>query len=317
MSNPKVDAKPQELVSLPTLLQLIPDFRTELNSEVYRFIRSCDSAFNLATIQQQELLLVYALNKITGPSSSEIHAKKYKNWVELKTYLIQRFSQTKTLGHLNLELQTMFQKPNETVTEYYHRVDLCRNKILEKLTTEITDDSLIGRKLTAEETALNVFINGLSSDIGVMLRTREFSNINDAGNFAMQEEKIRRMNKARQALIPNTRPPVRNYPIPRPSPKFSEQRVPHITSTPQYTLKFCNYCKNKGHNISECRKRQFNNNRHTFNTQNSQNIHVNHLNSQTAEETSESSETVSIPCTLAQVHVSNPGNQELENIQFQ
>lgn len=47
----------------------------------------------------------------------------------------------------------MFRKPLETVVEYYHGVDLCRNKIFEKLTAEIADDTLLGRKAATEETA--------------------------------------------------------------------------------------------------------------------------------------------------------------------
>lgn len=318
------DSKVTETLSLQLLLQLIPNFETEQTSQVYRFIRSCDSAFSLASIPQQELLLVYALNKITGPSSSDVHIKQYKNWPELKTYLIQKFSQTKTLAHLNLELQTMFQKPSETVTEYYHRVDLCRNKILEKLSTEVTDTSLSGRKLTTEETALNVFINGLSSDIGIMLRTKEFKSLCNAGNFAMQEEKIRKMNNARQALISTSKTPLRST-VPKsipnnhnPPPVFFQQR----------TLKICNYCKNPGHLISECRKRQYNNNQlRTSFTQNQRiqpsrdTQNINHLNSQAAVELSTSTETASTHYSSAQTPSSNLNTQELnhgvQNIQFQ
>lgn len=254
------DTKP--ITELTILLQLIPDFDTSKNTEVYRFVRSCDAAFQLASTQQQQLLLIYALNKIKGPGSSDVHAKQYVTWASLKAFLIQKFSQTKTLAHLNLELQSLFQNPNETITEYYLRVDLCRSKVIEKLTAEVSDNTFEGQKTTAEETALNVFINGLNSDIGTMLRTKTFSNLSDAANFAIQEEKIRNMNKARQDMYKGNQT---NSRTPHTTRTFftthqTQQVIPNQTHTAQFNTKSCNYCKKPGHVISECRKRAYNNN---------------------------------------------------------
>ncbi|KAL0870067.1 hypothetical protein ABMA27_006229 [Loxostege sticticalis] len=307
----QVDTKIAETVPLQTLLQLIPDFDTSQATQVYRYIRSCDSAFKLSSIPQQEILLIYVLNKITGPYSSDVHAKQHKNWCELKQFLIQKFSQTKTLAHLHIELQSMFQRNTETVTEYLHRVDLCRNKILEKLTAEVLDDSLSGRKITTEETALSVFVNGLNSDIGTMLRTKEFTNLSDAGNFAMQEDKIRKMNSARQGLnsINKQTTFIANRPTLNRTPLTQPQKT-------------CNYCKKPGHVISECRKRAFNNSLrtpHNHNTtpqttlptpshHNTRHIqrNVNHLNSQAAMETGIYMETASADFLDAQTPTSTP-----------
>lgn len=195
-------------VELNTLLKLIPVFDTKERDQVYRFIRSCDSAFKLASEEDTKIILVYALNNITGTGASDVHAKQYDSWDSLKTFLIERFSNVKTIPHLNIELQSMFQGPTETLTEYFHRIDLCRSKLIEKLNAEITDKTLLGRLAATEETALNVFINGLSSDMGMMLRTKGFTSLTEAGHFAMQEDKIRSMNHARQSLFraSNTNP---------------------------------------------------------------------------------------------------------------
>ncbi|XP_052749746.1 uncharacterized protein LOC128202073 [Galleria mellonella] len=306
MSQQNIDVKPkfcEQNVPLNTLLQLIPDFDTTQSGQVYKFIRSCDSAFKLASLEQEEILLIYALNKISGNTSSDIHAKLYSNWDDLKTFLIQKFSQTKTLSHLNLELQSLFQKPNESVTEFFHRVDLCRNKILEKLTTEVVDATLIGRKTTTEETALNVFINGLSSDIGVMLRTKGFDSLTHAGNFAIQEEKIRKMNTARQSLFKNSRITTPLYSnVVRQPPQINQPQIhkppdKHTINTNPRKFIICNYCKKPGHHITNCRKRIFNNSRNNqFPRNNPTPARVNHLNLQPAELTGTVSETVPTYC---------------------
>lgn len=306
---PPEDVKPvavaRETVPLNTLLKLIPEFDTAQTTQVYRFVRSCDSAFSLSNDNQKDILLIYALNKITGSGSSDVHARQHSNWDDLKHFVIQKFSQTKTLAHLNLELQSLFQKQNESVTEYFHRVDLCRNKILEKLTAEVTDITLPGRKSTTEETALNVFINGLNSDLGTMLRTKEFTSLTTAANFAIQEEKIRNMNQARQTLYRHNRTSTTFHNnISRKSTLIPNNPTTSTLSMFKST-QTCNYCKKPGHVISECRKRSYNNNiknRNQFlqNTPNSQRVppvptRVNNLNSQAAAEEGISTETASAP----------------------
>ncbi|XP_069358177.1 uncharacterized protein [Maniola hyperantus] len=243
-------------LEINTLLKLIPTFDTAESQQIYRFVRSCDSAFLLADAEKEQILLVYALNNITGTCASDVHSKQYTSWEDLKSYLIEKFSNVKTISHLNLELQSMFQKPAESITDFFHRVDLCRSKIVEKLNTEIKDNTLLGRMATTEETALSVFVNGISSEIGTMLRTRGFQNLTVAGRFAIEEEKIRAMNTARQSLFKNNtnqhKPSLQRTQI-IPNPRTTYNSYPSNTKT-------CNYCKNPGHLISECRKRAYNNN---------------------------------------------------------
>lgn len=306
-------------LEINTLLQLIPTFDTNDHTQVYRFVRSCDAAFQLASEDKSKILLVYALNKISGVGASDVHSRQYSNWEDLKIYLIDRFSQVKTIAHLNLELQSMFQKPNESITDYFHRVDLCRSKIIEKLNIEINDKSLVGRILTTEETALNVFINGLSSDIGIMLRTKCFDSLTEAGRFAQQEGKIRDMNNARQSLFKSvlSSPRTPQNAIPRPpqrsfinnSIRYPTQyqnkpnNSPNINTNTNYpNSKFCNYCKNPGHIIAECRKRTYNNN---LRNQNNKQLalpappaNVNNLNSQPTNELSNSLEIDSASCSM-------------------
>lgn len=333
------DLKPtvvrSEEIKLDTLLKLIPDFDTAQPTQVYRFIRSCDSACQIALLHQQPILLTFVLNKIFGPGASDVHTKQFSSWTDLKVYLIQKFSQTKTLAHLHLELQSMFQKPNESITDYYLRVDLCRSKISEKLATEICDLTLEGRKATTEETALNVFVNGISSDIGTMLRVHSFKHLSDAGNFAIQEEKIRNMNSARQRLYRTSSPtitqPRKSFPVIN-----QTQRPQQGPSQIQSYTKFCNYCKNTGHEISECRKRAYNNRlKNTITTKQSHHTplaqprityptppaRINNLNSQATEDLSKPSEIALTHCSTATKQMSNSAIQyletDLDNLQLQ
>lgn len=301
------------------LVKLIPTFDTTKTQEVYGFIRSCDTAFQFSNAENKPILLAYVLNNIKGTGAPDIHCRQYATWEDLKSFLIEKFSNVKTISHLNLELQSLFQKPGESITDYFHRVDLCRSKIIEKLNTEFKDHSLIGRMEMTEETALSVFVNGLCNEIGTMLRTRGFLNLAEAGRFAMEEEKIRAMNIARQSLFKSN---ISNQ------SKSSNNNTPRNQITRSYTqgnTKICNYCKNPGHLISECRKRAYNNNlrnnnpnSHTHTTQNTQSQqralpappaqsrpptqralppHVHNLNSNATVEMSNSPEIASTSCS--------------------
>lgn len=326
----------EDFLNLNNLVKLIPNFDTTNPQEVYKFIRSCNSAFELASEPQKPFILVYALNNITGPNAADVHCRKFNTWHGLREFLVDKFSNTKTLSHLNLELQSMFQGQNESLTDYYHRVDLCRNKIIEKLNIEITDKTLLGRLATTEETALNVFINGFSSDIGIMLRTKGFKNLSEAGNFAKQEDKIRAMNNARQLLF---KPLIQNSSRPLTRPNFNRPQTNSI-SRPQHNPsirpqnnapptgqitsavpKFCNYCKYPGHIISECRKRAYNNQRAQNITQRSlptpNSFSVNHLNSQAAAEMGTSSETALVPLLAAPRQTLQTQNIDENLIQYQ
>lgn len=282
------DHKTSIEVEINTLLRLIPDFNTLEPTQVYGFIRSCDSAFQLASNCQEIILLTYTLNSIKGPGSSDVRSKKFFKWNDLKSFLIQKYSQTKTLTHLNLELQSLYQNPQESITDYFHRVDLCRSKIVEKITAEISDSTLEGRIATAEETALNVFVNGLNSDIGIMLRIHSFKTLSDACNFAIQEEKVRNMIRTRQMLFRNSIPS--NFPKrpiqptqPRAPPQRQENAQPRFSND----IKHCNYCKKAGHLIADCRKRAYNNSRQSQ----SWSANVNNLNLDAAGATGTPSET--------------------------
>lgn len=310
------------------LLQLIPEFDTHKpTQEVYRFIRSCDSAFELASKSQIKILLTYALNKITGPGSSDVHTKRFQTWPDLKCFLIQKYSHTKTLGHLQLELQSLFQKPSESITDYFHRVDMCRSKLVEKLSTETKDNTLEGRVATTEEMALNVFINGLNSDIGIMLRVHTISNLTDAGNLAIQEEKIRNMNNARQILYKKSVPnPTNNFRTDNSMRTNEIRQTQNRNSIPQQSqshTKVCNYCKYPGHLISECRKRAYNNNlRQNLNSvqQTSQQrpaapARVNNLNSQAAGEMGTTPETASTCYSNARTLMSSPNSNQNMDIE--
>lgn len=310
MSKPeiKTDCETTERVDTKTLTGLIPEFNTDNPSEVYKFLRSCDSTFSLAQSNQIKILITYALNKIIGVGAPDIHARQYPDWSSLRSFIIEKFADTKTLPHLQLTLQSLFQKSNESVTDYFHRVDLCRSKIIEKLHAECPDDLLLGYKASTEATALSVFVNGLNNDIGVLLRVGRFTSLSKAARFAIEEDKIRKMNLDRQKLYGQDTSKTRFLPQRSTSkPTYTQnprQHIPNTNVTKTYTspshTKMCNYCKNPGHLIAECRKRAYNNSLRQQQSSTIPKQAVQHLNSQMSVEEGVSTDFPSNPSSMTE-----------------
>ena len=122
---------------------------------------------------------------------------------------------------------------------------------------------------------LNRFIHHTHPQISQMLRYREFKNINSAFTAAIAEEKALRLtyketfNQCRICSRTNhttnncyrnkSNPSIGSHNNSRPV-NFSQ--IPAISTNSQsqaQPIKQCRYCKNLGHTIEECRKRQYNN----------------------------------------------------------
>lgn len=89
-------------------------------------------------------------------------------------------------------------------------------------------------------------------------RSQRSGNIQHTGR-----ERDQRRDDPRVNIRPSARPPIDRYraeQLRRDRP-FTEN-APHRSGTPtQRDKKFCKYCKNAGHTLEECRKRQYNNER--------------------------------------------------------
>lgn len=149
---------------------------------------------------------------------------------------------------------------NESVSQYSLRVESCLAKLLTEINISIPTkkkDELAGRLAAMQDLALNVFIIGLQPPLATVVRCRDPSTINEAINFTTAEEKFIGMTVKRQ-FGPSTSThaecrPTNNQPFPR--PQFQPQ------SNFRRNTAVCWYCKNVGHTIENCRKRQFNNDR--------------------------------------------------------
>lgn len=85
------------------------------------FIDNCDKALSLVSEANQVVLFAIIETKITDNARALIRNRSFKTWSELKTHLLDIFSEKRTMGQWQLELNSLKQGTNETVVSYSTR----------------------------------------------------------------------------------------------------------------------------------------------------------------------------------------------------
>lgn len=249
---------PHVEVELSTLLKFIKPYngnKETLNS----FLLNCNNAYDMASEIQKPILFKYVLCQLEGKAEIACSIKEFKKWPQLKEFLKTQFGERKHYSHLLADLQETKQSPTESVNQYALRVETCLSQLLTEISlSDTTLKELPGRIAAMEDLALHHFLIGLNPRISNIVRCRAPKNLNEAINISVSEERIQqciykrsvptetRLNQTMRPKFP-TRPqwrPVENRPQPGPS------RQPEL---------YCRYCKTPGHDIRDCKKREYNN----------------------------------------------------------
>lgn len=233
------------------------------------FLTNCENAMSLASIDQQTVLCKFVISQLEGKAQVACSLKSFSSWSELKTFLKATFGEKKHATHLLSDLQHCKQSSNEDVTVYSLRVE----SILTRIQSDIhysckNDKELPGRIAAMEDLALNTFMLGLNPSISTIVRCKNPSNLNEAIQYAIDEEKL--YNLSRSNLRSSKQCSTCNKPGHNSSECFKNKkynRDPKIynnspssnsDTNAESSPKICNYCKNPGHVIKECRKLQYN-----------------------------------------------------------
>lgn len=252
-------APQEQTLSLDFLTKLMPE---NFDGDRYRlrsFIKQVDAVFELARPHQVQPLLLFVKSKIIGRAREQIDIHcNLTSWEEISNLLIQLYQDKRSLDQLLEQLNTIKQFHNENVSSFYQRLEELSSRILGIIhATEENPERLRGRQYMIRDMTLNRFTYHTHPQISQMLRYREFNNINSALTAALAEEKA--LHHYNTNHSPNKNKP--NNFIANKNFNHTNKNI-HFTQPPNHTsIKKCNYCKNLGHTIDECRKRKYNNDR--------------------------------------------------------
>lgn len=246
--------QPDFEIGLELLCKFIKPYdgsRETLNS----FLINCNNAFEMASDRQRPILFKYILCQLSGKAGLACSIKEFNSWEQLKDFLKSQFSDQKHYAHLLTELQEAKQRANENVSQFSLRVETYLSQLLTEVSqsnTKVKD--LSGRVAAMEDLALHHFIMGLYPRISNIVRCRSPKNLNEAINMANSEERIQQTLYKRN--LPEDNKPRRfqqQKPQSAPSTSFTQRPVQQLNPIT------CRYCKAIGHDISNCRKREYNN----------------------------------------------------------
>lgn len=257
---------PKPEIELGILLKFIKPFdgnREKLNP----FIYNCQSAFSLANDIQKPILFKYILSQLEGRAESVCSIKEFDSFEQFVEFLKQQFGEQKHYTHLLSELQDSKQQYNESVNNFGLRVETCLAKLLTEINISIPTKrktELAGRVAAMEDLALHSFIMGLQPRLSQVVRCRNPTSLNAAVNFAVAEEKLlHNSGKKTQSQSTNN---DRSRTISHKDTRTHDSKQGPRNDQSRSAI-VCRYCKNVGHSIENCRKREYNNSRRPANPQ--------------------------------------------------
>lgn len=292
MSQPKSESgkgsEAELLFPIGELCKFIKPYKGDRET-LTAFLTNCKEALDMASASQRIFLFKFILAQLEGKAQIACSNKVFDNFDTFKTFLKQNFGERKHYNHLLIDLQSCKQQANETVAQYALRIESCLTDLQSEIhNSDSLKKDLSGRIAMTEDLALHTFLLGLHPRLGNNVRCRSPKALNDAVNIAIEEEKIQNLlykstfkPKCKTCGKPGhseSECPSKHKFIPQ-SRTFSKPQP----STSQQNSLFCRYCKNAGHDISQCRKRKFNNEKYRNNSnQNSNNPTVNHVTHESA-----------------------------------
>ncbi|KAF0695540.1 Uncharacterized protein FWK35_00037800, partial [Aphis craccivora] len=210
------------------------------------------------------------LTSLMGEAFQAVRYRSIPDWPALEAHLRKVFGSTHSIGFLQTNLYNIKQKHDEDIKSFAARL----NK---------SDAAAIAN--THKSGARNAFINGVQTAIRSLLRARNFSTLEDAITLAIEEEEdIKNLNRrfytnknngknnankknikcdkcskighyanecrSNASTSGNTgfRNPINNR----------DEKPVVIKKEYQGQVRFCTYCRKNNHNIEECRKRKYN-----------------------------------------------------------
>lgn len=284
---------PAPKVSFREATESVPYF-DGYNIPLQQFTRACRRAREIVPPSAERNLTKLLINKLGRRAYYAVEDEPCDTVTELVDLLTGAFGfPPKTLDQYRGELSIIYIKLNEHVLDYISRVKDIRTSILD---AERRDKGRLDSQFVDEVDSLTArsFYQGLPLEyrlqMGEGIKTRYANAFAAAKLIAKRQEldKLRyepriRSEREPRSVAPVGKPLAHSTPQRADYPSYRDTRHPSSSSprreTPPRTygtrnnvypanpnprnddnpVKICRYCKNRGHEIEECRKRQYNN----------------------------------------------------------
>lgn len=248
-------------LNIELALKIIPEYDGSPTT-LHRFISCCEIIQKPLKSEENANLINLLKVKLTGKAYDVLRYKDFKTFRELKSEFQKQFGETRSSAQIQLELLQNSQSRNENVKSYANRIQQLLTELNECCSNSLgkSNDDILTLN---DQTALKAFQEGLVPSIKLIVKACRFTKLKDAVAFAFEEE-TNLQSKSNSNTTPSYHKPiikcqVCHKPGHNADVCFLRYRVnnPNSYSKAHNNIRvICAYCKNIGHHIQECRKRQ-------------------------------------------------------------
>ena len=148
------------------LINLLPEFNPGEN--LAYFINRVEELANAIDLNEANALPSYMLthgikSKLKGDAANFVAYFNCNTWSEIKNVLISKYGDRRSEQVLLNELDSLSQKSNESVQDFYHRIISAQNNLNQKIKLDTPDPALFKLKMDMySERAVNTFRLGVT-----------------------------------------------------------------------------------------------------------------------------------------------------------
>lgn len=227
-----VSENKQEIFEMSISLEIAEKMLNKFDgnkSKLGEFIRNCDMAVKLIKPEMKNILFSIILTKLVDNAGTITSTRDFQTWEELKSYLIEIYSEKRTLSQWQLELNTCRQFQNESVAFYANRIEDLYVKIINSLNSEYSREAKQAVIQVMKNQTLHVFVTGLNKDLSLLVKSQKPDSLESAISIALIEEQEQKS-------------------------KLETSKFQNIQFN---NNKYCNNCHRNNHNTINCRLNKF------------------------------------------------------------
>lgn len=251
----------EQIRTIPSeIISIIPKFEGD-GKVLNLFIKKCEYILlNFRDVQAspaQDLYLFHCItSRLVGRAAALLSERDdICSWDELKLLLTQHFGDPRSENCIAIELETLKIKPNESYTDFCHRIQNVRSALFSKVNL-IQDQGIKAAKMIIyNNAALNTFLYNLPEDLIRIIRLKVCTSLEEALAVVMEEENFQLQYnlKNRSKHVPK---PMKGD-LPSFTPNFFPNPKPVQATTNNYFNKYNNQKQPQNQNFR--RENHFNN----------------------------------------------------------
>ncbi|KAL4154027.1 hypothetical protein QTP88_001860 [Uroleucon formosanum] len=169
-------------------IKLIPDYSGQ--TEIYPFLNACEVIINTVDADQQPFMLkMIAATKLSDRAFNATRYKEIKVWEDMKKILLDAFETPYAAANLQIELNIIKMRYDETICAYNNRVEEIYQKLCNAVAIDKTPAEAKILRNNIREQALVSYINGLNDKLKFEVKTKNPTTLEQAMQIAIIAEK--------------------------------------------------------------------------------------------------------------------------------